>query len=127
MYELQGKILKEHRLNRKYSLAKVAKGINVSINYLSLLERGLRKPSDIILYSLSNFYNVNPVELFSLYDKVPTEQLNRIISSPSLARILTRLGTDERFTEQEKEEISEALEEYISQVLKRREEVKWWI
>lgn len=120
MYEAQGQKLKECRTNHKLSLAKVAKKINVSANYLSMIERGLRKPSEVVMYALAQFYGIDSHEIFAMYDKIPTEQLNRIINSPSLVRILSKLDSDERFTDEEKLEISDALEKEISKILEKK-------
>ena len=122
MYEEQGKKLKELRISLGYTLAFVAKRLDITINYLSLIERGQRKPSEVVMYKMSEFYNLNPIEIFSLYGIVPAEQIEKIISCPSLVKIISNLSADDRFTEEEKDEISNLLQEEIFKLLDKRRE-----
>lgn len=122
MYSKQGKRLKELRASLGYTLAFVAKKLDITTNYLSLIERGERKPSEIVMYKMSEFYKLNPIEIFSLYGTIPTEQVEKIISCPSLVKIISQLSTDERFTEEEKEGISSVLQEEIFKIIEKRRE-----
>lgn len=120
MYCEQGEKLKKLREKTGYSLAKVSKKIDVTSNYLSLIERGQRKPSEVVMYKLAQFYNLNPIEIFSLYGIIPTEQLEKIISSPSLVKILSHISSDDDFTDGEKEELSQAIQEEILKILEKK-------
>ena len=122
MYSEQGKRLKELRISLGYTLAFVARKLDITTNYLSLIERGERKPSEIVMYKMSEFYKLNPIEIFSLYGTIPTEQVEKIISCPSLVKIISQLSTDERFTEEEKEGISSVLQEEIFKNIEKRRE-----
>lgn len=122
MYENQGEKLKQLRKSFGYTLKHVSKKLDITINYLSLIERGQRKPSEVIMYKMAEFYNLNPIEIFSLYGTVPTEQIEKIISCPSLVKILSNLSSDDRFTEEEKDGISNLLQNEISKLLKKRRE-----
>ena len=122
MYVEQGKKLKELRISFGYTLAFVAKRLDITINYLSLIERGQRKPSEVVMHRMSEFYNLNPIEIFSLYGIVPTEQIEKIISCPSLVKIISNLSADDRFSEEEKDEISNLLQEEIFKLLDKRRE-----
>lgn len=120
MYEQQGKTIKNMRENKGDTLSKVAKKLDITTNYLSLIERGQRKPSEVVMYGLSNHFNLNPIEIFSLYGSVPTDQLERLISSPSLVKILSNLSADDRFTDEEKLELSQAIQDEVEKLLKKR-------
>lgn len=122
MYKEQGKKLKILRNSLGYTLSFVAKKLGITTNYLSLIERGQRKPSEVIMYKMSKFYELNPMEIFSFYGTVPTEQIEKIISCPSLIKIVSTLSTDDRFTEEEKDEISKILQEEVFKLL----EMKKW-
>lgn len=122
MYIKQGEKIKNLRNSLGYTLSFVAKNLDVTTNYLSLIERGQRKPSEIVMYKMSKFYELNPMEIFSLYGTVPTEQIEKIISCPSLIKIISTLSTDDRFTEEEKNEISKILQEEVLKLLDKRRE-----
>lgn len=124
MYREQGEKLKELRTSLGLTLNFVSKKLNITTNYLSLIERGLRKPSEVIMYKMAEFYKLNPIEIFSLYGTVPTEQIEKIISFPSLVKILSNLSADERFSEEEKITLSQAIQEEVEKLLKKRGEKK---
>ncbi|WP_238917983.1 helix-turn-helix transcriptional regulator [Clostridium sp. YIM B02555] len=51
--KIAGKALKKLRKETKLSIFKVAKKVHISMNYLSLLKRGLNIPSDTVLFNLA--------------------------------------------------------------------------
>lgn len=120
MYLEQGKELKSLRQSKNLTIPKVAKYVGVSINCISLIELGKRKPSDIILYKMAEFYGVNPMELCSLYGYITTDQLERYVSSPALVKLFASLSVDDRFTEEEKKELYETIEKEVENILKKR-------
>lgn len=124
MYAKQGIKIKEMRTSHGYTLEQVAKKLHITTNYLSLIERGKRKPSEVVMYGLANHFNLNPIEIFSLYGSVPTTELDRVISSPSLVKILSNLSADESFTEEEKEMLYQGLQEEVFKILEKRGDKK---
>lgn len=56
--------LKEIRLLRGYTRKQVAKAIDISKDYLYMIESGKRTPSDKIKNKLAEFYNVPVVQIF---------------------------------------------------------------
>ena len=59
-----GPRLRRLRLQRKYSLARVAQAANVSVGFLSALERGQMSASVATLRRLARFYHLNILALF---------------------------------------------------------------
>lgn len=105
-WEKAGSRLRECRKATKLSIFKVAKKVNISGNYLSRLERGINAPSDAVIFNLAEFYNLEPSELFNLYDRVPSPNSEKFNSIPSLRKILTEISLDSRLTPEEKEEFA---------------------
>lgn len=108
--------LKELRKKTNLSIFKVAKKINISGNYLSLLERGVNAPSDAVIISLAEFYNIDPQIIFKWYGKIipPTsEQLDNV---PSLKKIITDISVDPRLTDTEKEEFAKRVYEIANEL-----------
>lgn len=117
--KIAGETLKEIRKKTKLSIFKVSKNVHISGNYLSLLERGINVPSDTVLLNLAEFYEVDPSELFKLYDKIlpPTnEQLNAI---PSLKKIITEISIDEKLTHEEKEEFAKQVYQIANDLINK--------
>lgn len=101
--KIAGDKLRELRKKTTFSVFKVAKQVHISGNYLSLLERGINSPSDTVLINLSEFYGVEPSELFKLYDRVVPPNNEQLTAIPSLRKIMTQISVDEKLTSEEKE------------------------
>lgn len=113
-----GEKLKELRKETKLSIFKVAKKVHISGNYLSLLERGINSPSDVIIFNLAEFYNVKPEVIFRWYNRILPPSDKQLESMPSLKRIMTELSIDPRLSDDEKDEISKRIYEIANDVLK---------
>lgn len=113
-----GEKLKALRKDTKLSIFKVAKKVHISGNYLSLLERGINAPSDIIIFNLAEFYNVEPEMIFKWYNRILPPSDKQLESMPSLKKIMTELSIDPRLSDDEKEEISKRIYEIANDVLK---------
>ena len=113
-----GEKLKALRKNTKLSIFKVAKKVHISGNYLSLLERGINAPSDIIIFNLAEFYNVEPEMIFNWYNRILPPSDKQLESMPSLKKIMTELSIDPRLSNDEKEQISKRIYEIANDVLK---------
>ncbi|KAI3350118.1 helix-turn-helix transcriptional regulator [Clostridium botulinum] len=113
-----GEKLKALRKETKLSIFKVAKQVHISGNYLSLLERGIHAPSDIIIFNLSEFYNVKPEIIFKWYNRILPPTDKQIESMPSLKKIMTELSIDPRLSDDEKEEFSKRIYEIANDLLK---------
>lgn len=58
-----GRLLKDLRLQREWSLQQFARESNMTANYLGLLERGLNLPSLTAVINLAEVLGVDPGEL----------------------------------------------------------------
>lgn len=101
-----GEKLRALRKKSGLSIFKVARSIHISGSYLSLLERGVRAPSAVVINNIAEFYNIDKAELFALYNKVEPETLNEIVSNPSLRKLLSRLSTESKLSHEEIEELT---------------------
>lgn len=105
-WETSGNVLRDIRKKTKLSVFKVAKQVHISGNYLSMLERGINAPSDTVLFNLAEFYGVEPIELFKLYDRVVPPSDEQLTAIPSLKKIMTEISVDTRLTPEEKEKFA---------------------
>lgn len=118
-WENSGNILRELRKKTKLSVFKVAKRVHISGNYLSMLERGINAPSDIVLFNLAEFYGVEPKELFKLYDRVVPPSDEQLTVMPSLKKIMTEISIDSRLTPEEKEEFAKQVYQIANNLIKK--------
>jgi len=56
------------RAQRRMMLRDVAQGVGLSLSYLSELERGMKKPSSMMLNKLAEYYDVTPISLIDATD-----------------------------------------------------------
>jgi transcriptional regulator with XRE-family HTH domain len=67
---LFGKIIHEQRKKKKNTLKHVAERVGVSTNFISLLERGLKAPSDKVIIKLADVLEINEGVLFKALGRV---------------------------------------------------------
>ena len=103
--EIAGEKLRELRNKRNESVHKVGKAVEISGNYLSEIERGIKNPSDEVLEKVADHYDATDLEkdkLFSLYRRiVPSERLS-LLDSPMFRKMVTSITKDSRLTEEER-------------------------
>lgn len=119
-WKIAGEKLRSLRKKTSLSVFKAAKRIHVSGNYLSLLERGIKTPSDVVLCNLAEFYNIEKAELFALYNKMPPVEINELLSNPSLRKVITQISTDKNLSSEDKEHISKQLHKFINELLEKK-------
>ena len=119
MLKTAGETLKEIRKKTKLSVFKVAKKVHISGNYLSMLERGINAPSDTVLLNLAEFYEVDPSELFKLYDKIVPPRNELLTAIPSLKKIITEISVDAKLTHEEKEEFAKQVYQIANNLINK--------
>lgn len=116
-----GEKLKELRTVKGLSVHKVAKAVHISGTYLSELERGLKEPSDIVLQSIGNYYNVDLSEIFALYGRIAPAETDLLLKNPPFMKVITQMSIDERLTEDERKSISEELGKIYKKLVEGRQ------
>ena len=118
-WENSGNVLRDIRKKTKLSVFKVAKQVHISGNYLSMLERGINAPSDTVLFNLAEFFGVEPIELFKLYDRVVPPSDEQLTAIPSLKKIMTEISVDTRLTPEEKEKFAKQVYNIANDLFKK--------
>lgn len=119
-----GSKIREYREKKKYTLEYVAKKIGVSLNYISLIERGLRVPCDDLLYKLSEVLEVNIVEIFSLYNKIPPSFLDNDNTKPNLFEMVCKIESNEEISIEDKKKLLSNLKKEYTRILEMKKEYK---
>lgn len=113
--------LKELRAKTGLSIHKVAKAMHLSSSYLSDIERGVvKEPSDVVLETIAEYYNVDKSELFSMYGKLAPAETSLLLDSPMFRKTIIQMSTDERLTKEERINIAKALSELYQNMMEER-------
>lgn len=115
-----GSKIREYREKKEYTLKEVAEKIGVTLNYISLIERGLRVPCDDILYKLSEVLEVNVVEIFSLYNKIPPSFLDNDNTKPNLFKMICEIERNKEINTEDKKFLLGNLQKAYKKILARK-------
>lgn len=92
-----GEHVKLLRVQRSLTQAKLAERLNVSMSYISKVERGRLHfgdyPSEKFIHKLAGELNADEDELLMLADKVPASIRERIKQRPALFRELAKMDS----------------------------------
>jgi transcriptional regulator with XRE-family HTH domain len=116
-----GEQLKKLRARTKQSLFKIAKAVHISGNYLSEIERGLKEPSDVVLESISDCYNVERTNLFALYGKIAPIEKNVLLDNPTFRKTIVQISTDKRLTEDERTQLYKEFSNLYASLINKKD------
>lgn len=112
-----GDMLRISRLDKKLTLEDVAKYVNVSINYISKLEKSENNnPSDEIIVKLAEILDVDENWLFRSFDKVPLSTRKVLKKNPSLSEQIASVSSDKDLDEESKEKFIEKIVYWYKQL-----------
>ncbi len=112
-----GDYLLDLRNEKGLSLAKVCKILEISANYLSEIERGLKVPSDHLIRQLADFYDIDEASLFERFGKVPLTVREALENSKSLRKTISEISSSKKLTEEQKQELYDELYRLYKKVL----------
>lgn len=84
-----GRYIREKRSRRGFTLSQVAKRLEISTNYVSQMERGVRPATDDLVVSFAKLYNIDLDELFWMSGKVPVGVRKLIVNDANLQNALS--------------------------------------
>ena len=116
-----GIMLKLKRVELGLTLEQVAKQVGVTANYISLIERGKNTPNAEIIDKLSELYSIDRDELYEHYGKIPATVAEQIEQSETLKKAISRIGKDERLTDEDRENLYERLLYWHQKAIEEKE------
>lgn len=116
-----GQHLKQLRGDR--SLASVCKLLNVSPAHLSEIERG-KMPSDHLISTLAQVYQVDEDELFRQWGKVPILAKEEVASNVTLQNTLAEIGRNTKLTDDQKNALYDNIYQTYRRFIERLTEKK---
>jgi transcriptional regulator with XRE-family HTH domain len=87
-----GAYLREKRNLAGLSTRALGEELNVSSNYISEIERGIKPPSDHLLREYANILKLDENELFKMLDKVPLKATETLEKHEQLQNLLSEMN-----------------------------------
>lgn len=113
-----GAKLRELRKDMGLSVHKVGGRVGVSGGYIAKIERGENNPSEIVLEGLAELYHKNTQELFDLYNKIESREIESFSKlHPEIRKTVAAISADENITDDEAHKIAKRMEEIAQQIL----------
>lgn len=112
-----GRYIRDMRSIRGFTLSQVADRLEISTNYVSQIERGVRKVTDDLVVALAKLYNVDLDELFWMSGKIPVGVRKLIMEDAILQNALSyihKLG----LSSEQKDRLTKEILEFIKTEMK---------
>lgn len=118
-----GELIRLKRLEKRYTLQKVAKACGVSIVYISKLEKGENtNPSDDIIVSLASVLDMDEDGLFSAFDKTPLNAREKLHENPIFAKAFSQIKDVKNLSEEAQKELREKFVQWYKELAKNDED-----
>lgn len=109
-----GHHIQELRNEKGKSLAEVAQALDVSANYVSVMERGKKAPSDLMVREIAAYYSLSENELYDMLGRIPLYTLEALQKIPWLTKTLAELKQKHAKKKITREQMDAILEELIA-------------
>jgi len=116
-----GRYIRDVRSKRGFTLSQVAGRIEISTNYVSQIERGVRKVTDDLVVALAILYNVDLDELFWMSGKIPVGVRKLIMKDSNLQNALSYIHKF-GLSPERKERLTKETLEFIKNEIKNNHE-----
>jgi len=103
-----GEYIKQKRTEKGISVRDAGEKLGVSGNYISQLERGVKKTSDEMVKKIADVYELDEDTLYRKLGRIPISVLEEIKSNPSLQRAMSLVKT-KNIPEDKRREMEEEL------------------
>lgn len=110
--------LKRLRKSRDMNLDEVGEKVGVSGVFISNIERGKRVPSDNLIEKLAEVYDIEELDLYEGFGKVPESIINEIIHNPKLLELLYKITNNPDIPNEKKEQFYSDINELYDKINK---------
>jgi len=109
------------RTKKQASMREVAEFLDVSENFVSLVERNKKIPSDEVIRLIAKYYMLEEGYLFGRFGKIPVEVSEEIRQHEQLHRILYDISTNDKLCEDKKDKLYDDIARLYIDTLKRED------
>lgn len=118
VWKYAGSVLRELRKTTGLSIHKVGRVVGVSGGYIAKIERGENNPSEAVLIGLAELYHKDVQELFQLYNKVESQEMDSFSKlHPEIRKTVAAMSTDKDITDEDALKVAKRLEEITQEIL----------
>lgn len=118
-----GEYLKEKRQLKNLSTRAVGEVLNISSNYVSEIERGLKAPADHTIREFAELYEVDENILFEKLNRVPLKATELLETQDKLQRLLSEVK-DSDLSIEEQSQLFDIMQATFDKYKKNKEEGK---
>ncbi|MCA0987263.1 helix-turn-helix domain-containing protein [Guptibacillus algicola] len=86
-----GRLIREAREKKNLSVRGLGEKINISGNYVSEIERGIKPATNIVIRELSKELKIDEIEIFEAYNKVPQICIDELEESEEARNLIITL------------------------------------
>ena len=109
------------RTQKEASMREVAEFLGVSENFISLVERNKKIPSDDVIKQIAKYYMLDEGYLFGRFGKIPVEVSEEIRKHQQLHRILYDISTNDELNDEKKDKLFDDIAKLYVNTLKRED------
>jgi transcriptional regulator with XRE-family HTH domain len=113
-----GDYLAKVRTEKKIRLTDAARALGISPPYLKEIEKGLKLPSDMLIRSIADYYEIPEDELFRRLGKIPLLAREQFNEMPNLQKLLSDVRK-RNVSEGDKESLIDEITELYKRFLQR--------
>lgn len=109
-----GNYVRELRMNKGWSINEAGEELGVSANYISMVERGVRNPTNKFVGKIAKLYDVDEEILYGLLGRISDAVLKSIEESETLLKVAiyaSKLPKEKKKSFEEK--VFQIFEEFI--------------
>jgi transcriptional regulator with XRE-family HTH domain len=113
-----GEYLAELRASKNIRLTAAAREIGITAAYLKEIEKGLKLPSDMLIRTISDYYEIPEDELFRRWGKIPLLAREQFNDMPELQKVLADVRK-QKLSEDDKQRMLDEITELYKKFLQR--------
>lgn len=117
-----GEFLRLWRIRAGLTQKEVAKRTGYTVNFISLIERGINKPNDQLLCKLADLYNLDVDEVFKKFGKLPPAVHEELQTNDHLRKTLLEIVTNEKLSEEDKQKLYKRIGYWYQEMLKEKKQ-----
>lgn len=114
-----GKVIRQARKAKQLTTIQLGELVNVSGNYIALVERGEKNPSDGFIREVSNVLDLDENELFAIVQRVPLSVIELIENNQGLQILLSDISKA-NLNNEDKEELIKLLQQTFDQFMSQK-------
>jgi transcriptional regulator with XRE-family HTH domain len=118
-----GEFLKKLRNSKGLSTRAVGEELNISSNYISEIERGIKAPADQTIREFADLYEIDENILFDKIKRVPLKATELLETENKLQKLLTNIQ-DSNLTNEEQSQLFDIMEATFKKYVSNKEEGK---